>query len=182
MNAKTIIKSVIVVSMLMCSMMSYAKVDHNPTDKDINTSINTKLSADQSLAGTSITVKTVNGVANLSGSVDSDTQASAATELAQSTPYVKDVDTSDLTIKGSDHPVTDMIITAKIKGMFIQKKLYSEKDIAAMSIGVETNNGTVSLSGTANNKKQIQNAIIIAKSISGVTDVKSTVTVSPIKQ
>ena len=79
-----------------------------------------------------IKIKTVNGVVNLSGNVDSDTQANTATELAQSTAGVKDVDSSNLTIKGSEHPVADAAITAKIKGMFIQQKLFGDKDISVM--------------------------------------------------
>jgi osmotically-inducible protein OsmY len=61
--------------------------------------------------------------------------------------------------------------------MFIQKKLFGDKDIAAMSIKVETNNGTVTLSGEADNKEQVNNAISIAKSVTGVIQVKSSVSI-----
>ncbi len=115
---------------------------------------------------------------NLTGNVDSDSQASTAIEIAQSTAGVKDVDTSKLTVKGSQQPVADSLITAKIKGMFVQRKLFGSQDIAAMSIKVETDNGIVTLTGTADNQNQIENAIAIAKSISGVVDVKSSVQIS----
>ena len=182
MYIKYLLKSFIAISIMSYPMHSIATVNYNAVDTDINSTVVSKLSSDKSLSGTTINVKTSKGIVSLSGNVDSDTQASAATEIAQSTPYVKDVNTKELTIKGSQQPVADSIITAKIRGLFLQKKLFGDKDIAAMSISVETNNGTVSLSGTADNKKQIQNAIVIAKSITGVKEVNSSVTISTVTQ
>lgn len=182
MNIKPLLKSSIIFCMLATPLFAFAKINTIATDASITASVSHKLSTDQSLSGTNIDVKTVNGVVSLSGAVDSDTQASAATEIAQSTSFVKDVDTDNLAVKGSQHLVADSIITAKIKGMFIQKKLYGDNDIAAMSIKVETNNGIVSLSGTADNQKQIDNAIDIAKSISGVKSVESSITLNNMAQ
>jgi hyperosmotically inducible protein len=65
-----------------------------------------------------------------------------------------------------------------VKGMFIQEKLFGDKDIAAITIKVETVDGVVSLSGTADNKQQADNAIKLAKSVKGVKDVKSTIEIS----
>jgi len=178
MRVLSILKSCVVVSLFAFATCSFA----DSADNNINNSIISKLSADQSLAGTNISVKTDQGIVSLTGNVDSDTQAAAATQIAQSTLHVKDVHTNDLTIKGSQHIVADTIISAKVRGMFIQKKLFGDKDVAAISINIETNNGTVSLSGTADNKKEIDNAIIIAKSVSGVKSVNSSVTVVPVTQ
>lgn len=69
------------------------------SDVGINTIVKEKISAAKSLDGTTIKVKTTNAVVNLSGNVDSDTQATAATEIAQSVIGVKDVETKDLMIK-----------------------------------------------------------------------------------
>ena len=179
MTIKSVISNITLFLFLACSLSAFAAVDYKAVDADLNTSISSKLSADPSLSGTNITVKTNKGVVSLIGNVDSDTQAVAATVIAQSTPYVKDVNTGKLTVKGSTQPIADTIITAKIRGMFLQKKLFGDKDVAAISINVETNNGVVSLSGTADNKKQIDNAIIIAKSVSGVKKVSSSVALSP---
>ncbi len=79
----------------------------------------------------------------------------------------------------SSNLAEDSAITAKVKGMFVQKKLFGDKDIAAITISVETTDGKVLLSGTADNQEQIDNAIKIAKSIEGVKSVQSTVTISP---
>jgi hyperosmotically inducible protein len=85
---------------------------------------------------------------------------------------VKDVDTSNLQVKKSSQPFTDLVITAKVKGAFIREKLFGVEDITPMSISVETNNGIVYLTGTAETKEQIDNAVKIARSISGVKNVR----------
>lgn len=163
--------------LLICSInLSFA--NQTVTDSDVNSAVKNKISAEPSLNGTLISTQTSNGVVNLSGKVDSDTQADTATELAQSTEGVTDVDSSNLTIKGSRHPIDDSVITSKVKGMFIQQKLFGDKDVSAITIKVETNNGIVSLSGSANNQQQIDNAINIAKAIKGVKQVKSTIKIS----
>lgn len=69
----------------------------------------------------------------------------------------------------------DALITAKVKGMFMQQELFGDKDISAMGIKVETVDGVVTLSGSADNKDQATNAEKIAKSVMGVKEVKSDV-------
>ena len=169
------IMSACILSLLATHLSFAAEME---SDAQINSTVQSKISAEPSLKGTSIKIATANGVVNLSGKVDSSTQANTATELAQSTAGVNDVDTGHLTVKGSHHPLDDSLITSKVKGMFIQQKLFGDKEIAAITIKVETNNGVVSLSGTADNQEQIDNAIKIAKSIKGVKSVKSTVKIS----
>ncbi len=72
---------------------------------------------------------------------------------------------------------TDSEITTKVKTLYVDKKLFSNDTISAMTVHVETINGVVYLSGTADSKTQIRNAISLARSVSGVTEVKSTVVV-----
>jgi len=143
------------------------------SDSDITKTISNKISSESSLSGVKIVVETNDGNVALQGNVNSDSQASMVTEIAQSIDGVRDVDTSQLKVKSSNQPFTDSFITAKIKGKFIQQKLFGDKDISAMNIIVETNNGVVTLSGTADDQNQIDNAIKIAKSVSGVKSVKS---------
>jgi len=90
---------------------------------------------------------------------------------------VKDVEADKLKVKESNHPFSDMAITSKIKGMFIKEKLFSDKDVAAMSISVETTDGVVTLSGDADSQKQADNAKAIAKSVKGVKQVESRINV-----
>ncbi len=73
--------------------------------------------------------------------------------------------------------MNDAYITAKIKGQFIQAKIFSDKDVAVTLVSVETNDGVVHLSGTVDNEKQINNAIKLAESIKGVKKVESRLTV-----
>lgn len=163
---------------LALSIITNVSFADHTSDANITSIVQGKISSDSSLSGTTIAIKTLNGVVNLSGKVESSAQADTATELAQSTPGVSDVNASNLTTKDSKHPLDDSMITAKVKGMFLQKKLFSSEDVAAMTISVETNNGVVSLSGTADSQEQIDNAINIAKSVKGVKNVKSTVKIS----
>jgi hyperosmotically inducible protein len=148
------------------------------SDSTITSDVKNRIAADKSLEGTNVIVKTTNGVVTLSGTVASETQATKATEVVQSLNGVKDVDTSHLKVKDSQQPLTDAFITAKIKGIFIREKLFGDKDIAAMGITVETNNGIVSLGGTADSQVQANNAIKLARSVSGVKNVKSSIQIS----
>ncbi|SNR81334.1 BON domain-containing protein [Methylobacillus rhizosphaerae] len=64
--------------------------------------------------------------------------------------------------------VSDSVITAKVKAAFAKDKLVSASDIK-----VETDsNGLVQLSGTAKSKEEADHAVVLAKSIQGVTGVK----------
>jgi hyperosmotically inducible protein len=72
---------------------------------------------------------------------------------------------------------TDAAITAKVKSKFISEKLFGEADMSAMSIKVETNNGVVHLTGTADNQTQIDNAAKIAETVDGVSKVVNEVTI-----
>ena len=120
-----------------------------------------------------VKISTNKGIVTLTGNVDSDTQASSLIEHAESIIGVSDVDASNLTVKNSQQPLKDMIITAKVKGLMIREELLGEKDIAAINTSVETKNGIVYLSGVIDNEKQIDNAIdIIKKSVPEVKKVE----------
>jgi hyperosmotically inducible periplasmic protein len=178
MDCIKIIKGFILSCMIIFSSAAMSQTMTDTSDLGITAAVNNKLAANAALTGGNIQVTTTNGIVHLTGNLNSETQATTATEIAQSTPGVKDVDVSNLQIKGSSQPLTDALITAKIKGLFLQQKLFGNKDIAAMTIKVETNNGQVLLSGTADNNNQIDTAIKLAQSISGVKNVKSTVQIS----
>jgi hypothetical protein len=80
--------------------------------------------------------------------------------------------------KGNDkNDRSDTAITTNVKAKFVQEKLFGDADISAMSISVETTNGIVHLTGTADNKKQIKNAVKLAKSVDGVKGVVNKVKV-----
>lgn len=147
-------------------------------DAWITAQIKSNLAANNATHATNISVETNNGVVTLSGKTDSDTEATTAVLIAESIKGVTNVDATDLYVTGSDQPLTDAYITAKIKGLFIKDKLTGEgSSVPVTQISVETQKGVVYLSGTVENLRQLHKAIYIARSVDGVTKVISTVTV-----
>lgn len=160
-------------TLFMFSAAAYAE-EAPVSDAAITLQVKAKIAADKNLSVFSNEVSTVNdGVVVLSGTVDSETDAEALVQLAESVDGVRDVDTENLKVKESLHPMDDAYITAKVKGLFIQEELFSDKEVAAMPVSVETNNGIVHLSGTVDSETQIKNAVKIAETVKGVKKVES---------
>ena len=70
--------------------------------------------------------------------------------------------------------VDDTAITSSIKARFVDSR-----EVDASSIGVETLNGTVLLSGFAKNTGERSNAELIARNVSGVLAVRNEIAVRP---
>jgi osmotically-inducible protein OsmY len=70
--------------------------------------------------------------------------------------------------------VDDAAITTAVKGRFVDNK-----DVDAISIKVETLNGTVMLSGFAKNATEKSTAESIARKVEGVKAVKNEIAVRP---
>ena len=68
--------------------------------------------------------------------------------------------------------VSDRVITAKVKAALVK-----DKGVSALAVKVDTNNGTVLLSGFVNNEQQARRAHEIAASVAGVKSVKSNLVV-----
>jgi hyperosmotically inducible protein len=68
---------------------------------------------------------------------------------------------------------TDASITAAVK-----MKMADDPDVGAFDIDVDTENGVVTLNGTVKSQAEAQKAIAIAKSVEGVTNVKSNLKVA----
>lgn len=175
---------------VLLSFNSYAAVYKNNNNKNNNNQrgnvvsdtvitgkVKAKIAADPNVSVFKVGVTTRNGVVMLDGMVNSDTDASALIEMAQSVDGVRDVDTSQFKVKNSSQPFTDTVITAKVKGIYIREKLLG-KDVPAVNVGVETNNGVVYLSGSVANQEQATNAINIAKSVDGVKQVESRIKIN----
>jgi hyperosmotically inducible protein len=183
MKNKNVFKFISFVVLTLLATPIFAEVTYtngfSPVEGDATITANLKdqIAADKALSNLNVNISVSNGVVTISGAVDSDSQADALVTLAESTQGVKDVDAPKLTVKSSKQPFTDTLITSKIKGIFIKEKLFSKEDIAAVKIHVETRNGVVYLTGTADNTVQADNAVKLAGSVTGVTKVKSTVKV-----
>ncbi len=162
--------------MLSCAPAFAGSTSDNVVkDSVITSKIKSKMVADPDVSALNVNVETNNGVVTLSGNVKTDAEASKAVEIAESTTGVKDVNTSQLTVQESTQPFSDAVITAKVKGKFVQEKLFGDKPVAVTDITVETKEGVVYLSGTVDNRALAKNAVRIAKSVEGVKRVVSTI-------
>jgi hyperosmotically inducible protein len=168
---------------LVTSLQAFAddsnSASNTASDAVITTKIKSKYTADKIINPFNISVETNNGVVSLSGDVRSVTEASRAVQIAEETDGVKNVDASNLTLQSnSPQPVSDAYITAKVKGMFVREKLFGASTMSVLPIKVETQNGIVYLSGKAKTKIEADRAEQLAQTVDGVTDVKSTISVS----
>lgn len=146
-------------------------------DSALNSLVQSRLAKDTTLTDLKITVSTKDGIVSLVGKVNTDEEARKAIEIAESTPGIKDTDTTHLVIEESKQPIMDTFIIAKVNGVFAREKLFGDKDLSVMSINVDSKNGVVYLTGTADSQNQADNAVKIAKSIKGVTRVDSKIEV-----
>jgi hyperosmotically inducible periplasmic protein len=130
-----------------------------------------KLRADPELANNKIEVHVDKGVATLKGKVDSQMEKSRAVTLA-AVPGVKIVDDQlKVASEGAKAIVTDSAITTSLKAKFV-----ADSTVRSADISVDTNNGVVTLSGTAPSQAAHTLAIDMARSTDGVrrVDVSST--------
>lgn len=70
--------------------------------------------------------------------------------------------------EGMGEYVDDTILTAKVKAL-----IFDESSLKSSEINVETFKGVVQLSGFVNSQADINQAIVLARGISGVNSVKN---------
>lgn len=168
----TIFQKIILTALMLVSSQTFAMSPHDISnffvDVGITTSIKTRVLHTPSLRDTRIDVKTDDGVVLLNATLNSDAEALTLVALAANTKGVKDVDASYLIVKHNQYPLTDLYMTAKVKGFFERNKLYDNNKII-----VSTRDEVVYLSGTVTNQEQLHQAIEIAQSVEGVDHVVS---------
>lgn len=148
-----------------------AEIPTPSEDATITASIKKWIDKSKVLSDLNIGVATQQGIVTLTGTVNSDSEASALVELSSSIIGVRDVNTSNLKVKGSTQPLKDFWITAKVKGVLIREEIFGKRDVAPYRVVVETKNGIVYLTGTVDNQQQITNAIELVKKVDGVKQV-----------
>jgi hyperosmotically inducible protein len=72
------------------------------------------------------------------------------------------------TTEGTGEYVDDTVITTKVKSA-----IFNEPTLKSAEINVETFKGAVQLSGFVNSKADIDKAVVVARSVNGVTSVKN---------
>lgn len=167
-----ILHKILAVTMVTFVSLQSVYASNFVSDSVITAKVKNKVAHAQSMQAPNINIETKDGIVKLNGVVASDTDACTVVQLAQSTSGVRDVNTKDLYVKSSRTPISDAFITAKVKGSYVQQKLFGDSpNIQPSNISVETNNGVVFLSGEVQSKQVAHKAISLARSIKGVKKV-----------
>ena len=135
----------------------------NDTSAVATKQILSKLRSDPELANNRIEVHVDKGVATLKGKVDSELEKSRAVSLA-AVPGVHIVDDQlKIGSEGAKAIVADSAITTGLKAKFL-----ADSTVRSADISVDTNNGVVTLSGTAPSEEAHRQALELARHSDGV--------------
>jgi hyperosmotically inducible periplasmic protein len=162
------------------------------SDTAITAELKGKITDSDLLDNTNISVDTDHNVVTLSGEVATAEQKAHAEELAKNTTGVLSVNNKlvinpekskgisgnagEKTKEGYNETkgaLSNARITSEVK-----LKFAADDTVKALNIDVDSNNGVVTLNGTVNSKAELQKAIQLAKSVDGVTHVKSNLTIA----
>ena len=182
---KFILANLIIASSLFASMPVVADKDRDasrdaPVVLDEATGVSTiksHFAADPLLNPLKIDVTMKGKTAYLKGQVDTDMQYDRAVFLASSIRGIDEVETGDLTVKDSKHPMDDTLITAKVKGALLKEALVNGADSDAWPFKIETKNGVVFIKGEAKNETVKLNALKTIQAVKGVRSVKDAITI-----
>ena len=171
------------------SSTSKGRSDQPIDDTMITTRVKARMATDKLVDAMDISVTTVNGVVELSGTAKSKAEVNKAVAIARKVPDVKSVKNNirltsaassgdkmskpgDSMAKRSDQPVDDTLITTSVKA-----RMATDKQVSATNISVKTVNGVVELGGTAKSKAEAEQAVAIARGVDHVKSVKSEIQV-----
>ncbi len=138
-------------------------------DGVITTRVKAAFVGDSAVSALGIKVTTLNGVVQLSGYANSELEIDRAVELAKGVPGVKSVK-NDIRRRpqSAGAYLDDSAITARVMAAFV-----ADKEVSALDVKVETNNGVVLLSGSASSRQASDRAVRIARSVEGVKSVEN---------
>lgn len=149
-------------------------------DAWITAKVKSSIAAEKDLSARKVNVETEAGTVQLFGFVDSQDQIDRAGKIAASIEGVQSVkndlkiDTSQGAKSGQNAmergsgEVGDAAITAKVKAAIVR-----EKNLSALEVNVETENGVVQLGGFVDTKDQIDRAGKVAGKVKGVKSVQN---------
>lgn len=150
------------------------------SDTAITAKVKSKFLEDTRLKDTDISVSTANGVVTLTGTSQTSEGKSAAADITKHVDGVKDVDNQIMTpsvtsqigketkaaAKKTEQVSSDSWITTKVKSA-----LLADSVTKGLQISVKTINHVVTLSGTVDSQSAVDQAVVVARKIKGVTDV-----------
>lgn len=147
-------------------------------DARLTTSVKTALALNRHLEGTEIDVSTADGTIALSGKVGTDIQKQLAGEVALTIKGVESVQNNllvdrTLALRPAGHERTlgerldDLTIEASVK-----TALLLNEHVSARAIGVRSEKGVVTLTGTVGSFAEAELARKIAEDVEGVTSVR----------
>ena len=140
-------------------------------DSVMTTAVKAALSTESTLKSMDVMVETRKGEVQLSGFVDDPQQVTLAETVARAVAGVKSVDNKLVVKVGATTvgtKIDDTVVTARVKTAFTKDDSITGSDIA-----VETRKGEVQLSGFVDSQAQIERAMILAKTIEGVSNVRN---------
>lgn len=144
-------------------------------DGTVTTRVKAALIKDEDTKARQINVETYRGVVQLNGFVDSDREKREASRVAKNVDGVRRVE-NNLEIRSGDRSagtvVDDGVITAKVKTALI-----GDPRTKAFQIEVKTNSGEVQLAGFVDDARAKSAAAELARSVSGVRDVRNEIDV-----
>ena len=176
---KTLVALIASGAMLSMAACSPTRTQRAPgeqvDDAALLTSVKAALVSDPVTEAGEINVDVNRGVVKLSGFVDTPKEKSAAADLARRVDGVHSVQ-NDISVKESDSTtgevIDDSILTAKVKAALIDNS-----ETKAHQINVETKEGVVQLSGFVDDAGAKAAATSVAKSVTGVKDVRNELSV-----
>ena len=171
-----LIASSVVLSMAACSSTRTQRAPGEQVDDAaLLTSVKSALVANNVTDAGEINVDVNRGTVKLAGFVDSEKEKTAAGDVARKVNGVQTVQ-NDITVHKANESageyIDDSILTAKVKTALIENS-----ETKAHQINVETDHGVVQLSGFVDNAAAKSAATSVAKSVTGVKDVKNELSV-----
>jgi hyperosmotically inducible protein len=139
-------------------------------DTTLTAKMRAELLGNDTLRSSDIKIETRDGVVQLSGFVNSETEKELAEALAEKLREARDVENDIIVQPGRTNadPVVDARLTATVKGRFMQ-----DDAVRATAINVNSSGGVVQLSGFAASEEEKNAAERIAGSVEGVQDVEN---------
>jgi hyperosmotically inducible protein len=179
MNKKTLSALVAGTALVTLAACSATRTQRAPgeqiDDGALLTSVKSALVANPVTDAGEINVDVNRGTVKLSGFVGSQKEKSAAADVARGVDGVKSVQ-NDIAVNSQESTageyIDDSILTAKVKTALI-----ASPDTKAHQINVETKAGVVQLSGFVDTAAAKSAATSVAKSVTGVKDVKNELSV-----